>query len=370
MSPAVTILLITLGGRTAETVGAAEDPHSPAIVRATREALGPSTHVEVQRLDALPSDQQAAALGSELHADAVVEVTWTIPDHLHATIRMARQGAGRWLEREIGFRTADDDPTERSRTVGFAIASMLPEYTNREEAGATAGNGVPGASVPVTKSVQPTKVAPARGAPRATADEQDTSAEEEGGTPSEPGDSSEVDARRARRLPPLHLVRAVSAMAVAAVGVGDNDGSAGAVLDYRNVLIGPLWLRFGGSARFGFDPPPGVTARFFSAAAGLTLRGVTFADGRSTFGLRLDVLMLLDQLERNAGGVVTTKDKVLPGADLLAEGALYFTRSTAFLAAAGGEVLFGETGVYINGQRVSTLRPVHPVVEIGLRFGF
>src|ERR1051326_2081950 len=130
MPSPLTILLITLGG--APGVGG-DEPFTPGIARAAREALGPDVHLLMRRVEAMPSDTDAVALAEQAHANAVVEVTWGTWDHLRATIRMRRQTVGRWLDREIGFR-AVDDPGERSRTVGFAIASMIPERAERPEA--------------------------------------------------------------------------------------------------------------------------------------------------------------------------------------------------------------------------------------------
>src|SRR5579871_3120149 len=127
MSPAVTILIIAIGAAPREGADSAGDPFTPAVTRATREALGPDTQIVLKELEMAPSDETARSLGVEAHADAVAEVEWSLPDHLHTKVRLQRAGATRWFDRDVGFRSIDE-PAERSRTVGFAIASMLPEY--------------------------------------------------------------------------------------------------------------------------------------------------------------------------------------------------------------------------------------------------
>src|SRR5581483_6859757 len=115
MSPAVTILIITIGAAARDGAGGAGDPFTPAIARATREALGPDTQIVLRELESAPSDDAATELGVEAHADAVVEVEWSLPDHLQTKVRLQRAGATRWFDRDVGFRSVDE-PAERSRT--------------------------------------------------------------------------------------------------------------------------------------------------------------------------------------------------------------------------------------------------------------
>jgi hypothetical protein len=363
MPSPLTILLITLG-----TGG--DIPFTPAIARAAREALGPDVHLVERRVDAMPSDTDAVALAEQAHANAVVEVTWITPDHLRATIRMERQTTGRWLDREIGFRVVDD-PAERSRTVGFAIASMIPERAGHPEAlpAATPAEQPPSATETPRRTETPTKPAappprPAKAPPRAEAREPTETSEE--GPPEEDHD---VTAPHTPEAPVRHS-RAVTALAVIALGLGDGSDGVGGALEYRNVLAGPLWLRFGASARAGVDPPAGITARFFSGAAGVAFRGWVSTNGRTALGLRLDALVLFDELERRSAGATTTRNKVLPGADLLAEASHFFTGATAAVLGVGAEAMFGQTEVVAAGRPLTTFRPVRPLVEAGLRIGF
>lgn len=334
MSPALTILLITISGASPDDTGASDDPYAPAIVRATREALGANTEIVSKRFDALPSDAEVVALGADVHADAVVEVTWSLPDHLRTTIRMERTKTGQWFDREVGFRP-NDDPVERSRTVGFTIASMLPEGSARTEA-------------PPPKPEEPLPPAPVAVPVHETA--------------------HDAVAPREERL---HHDNSISAAALVAFGVGDGGGGFGAVLDYRRGLVDVLSLRFGLGARVGQGGPPGLTTRGFSGAVGLAWDAFSTQNGRGRLGLRLDALFALAQFEHlSAGGATATRYKFLPGADLLAEASYFFTPGAAVVVAGGAEALFGETDVLVAGEPVAAFEPVHPVVELGLRAGF
>jgi hypothetical protein len=163
----------------------------------------------------------------------------------------------------------------------------------------------------------------------------------------------------------------VSAVAIAVSGVGDHGGGIGGALDLRQELGRTLSLRVGAGARFGVDPPSAVTTRFFSAAVGVGWTAWASRNGRGAVGLRVDALAVLGQFEHRAPDTDTvTKYKLMPGADLLAEARYFFARGIALVAGAGGESVFGETAVFVSGQRTTTLGPVRPVVELGLRAGF
>jgi hypothetical protein len=62
----------------------------------------------------------------QLDAAASVQVTWRDPQRLQAFLRLHATRTDRWIERELRF-LPEDTPQERGRTLGFAIASMLPE---------------------------------------------------------------------------------------------------------------------------------------------------------------------------------------------------------------------------------------------------
>ncbi|MGH7436302.1 MAG: hypothetical protein ACRENE_11575, partial [Polyangiaceae bacterium] len=116
--PAVLVILVG--------AGEASDPTTAAMDRATRAALTDPTTVEVRESRAsTPSDDEALAIGRLAHPMAIVELRWTEPTHRKAILRVHLTEESRWVARTIPFR-ASDAYAERGRTLGFAIASMLP----------------------------------------------------------------------------------------------------------------------------------------------------------------------------------------------------------------------------------------------------
>src|SRR5579872_2394910 len=117
--PAVLVILVG--------AGEASDPTTAAMDRATRTALTEPTTVEVRESRAsAPSDDEAIAIERSAHPIAIVELRWTEPTHRKAILRVHIAEEARWVNRTIPFR-ATDAFAERGRTLGFAIASMLPE---------------------------------------------------------------------------------------------------------------------------------------------------------------------------------------------------------------------------------------------------
>jgi hypothetical protein len=335
MSQALTLLLITIATGSGDPNGALEDPLTPGIIRATREALGAETRVVSKQLQAPPDDAAVTELGAQLHADAVIEVEWSLPDHLKTTIRMRRSGGTRWLDRDIGFRE-NDDPDERSRTVGFAIASMLPEYVARPEVSATAEG-------PAPPSVQRKE---------------------------SPSKSTETHEATAVLEKPVHHANSTSLSGLAAFGVDDRGGGFGGVFDYRRELAPALSLRVGVSGRFGQTPASEVSTRFLSGGVGLAWSSWRSNSGRAALGLRLDAQMVVVEFIYQSPTGAADKQKFLPGGTLALEGSYFFTRAVAVAIAAGGEAVFGQTNVFVGAQRTTSLAPLHPVVELGLRVGF
>jgi hypothetical protein len=123
--PLSVVILVAAGG--------AADPATLAIERAASEALGRTARIVVRESMGTPTDGEALAVGSEEGERAAVEVIWADGAHRLAMLRVHLAGSGRWIDRAIGFGAGDAD-SERGRTIGFAVASMLPE----PEAGAEA----------------------------------------------------------------------------------------------------------------------------------------------------------------------------------------------------------------------------------------
>ena len=116
--PLTVVVLVAAGG--------AAEPTTMAIERAASEALGHDARVVVRESTGAPTDGEALAIESEANEGAVVEVTWNDRGHRVAMLRVHLAGRRRWMDRTIGFAASDADP-ERGRTIGLALASMLPD---------------------------------------------------------------------------------------------------------------------------------------------------------------------------------------------------------------------------------------------------
>lgn len=91
--------------------------HTNAMVQTASEALGDRATIQL-----------AEAPKESLDPNEIqVRVTW---DESHTVALMNVQGAGRDLSRRVAFSEADAD-NERGRTLGFVLASMLPEQLVR-----------------------------------------------------------------------------------------------------------------------------------------------------------------------------------------------------------------------------------------------
>src|ERR1700736_5156165 len=106
MSTAALTLLVLIasgdGGRDAS------GPVATSMARAVREALGADAQVIIREAARVPSDDDAIALGRELHANAVIELLWKDPEHRRATLHFhADPGAARWTDREVGSDATD-----------------------------------------------------------------------------------------------------------------------------------------------------------------------------------------------------------------------------------------------------------------------
>jgi hypothetical protein len=119
MPDAITLIVLVAAGDAGGSVAS-------AVTKAAREALGPGAHVVVREAHPSPADAEALAVERAESCEAVAELAWADPKHRDASLRVHVARTGRWLERTIEFRSFDAD-SERGRTLGFAIASMVPQ---------------------------------------------------------------------------------------------------------------------------------------------------------------------------------------------------------------------------------------------------
>ncbi len=290
-----------------------------AAVAAARETLGENATVQVE-VSPAASDPGIVALEDERHAGAVATLRWD-PSHTSATIHLHRAREGRWVDRTIVFRAADA-PAERGRTIGFAVASMLPEQE------------LPRA--PEHRII----IAP----PPPTAHH--------------PFDG------------PWH--GSFDAQAVGALPFSGYGAGVGADLSGQWYLS-RLGFRLGAVIRAGDVAPAQATSIMVSVAAGLEVRIVEPAAGeRFGLALRFDMLatfLSLRHLDADDPSPVV-QDRWLPGGDLVAEGTFQLGPATAIILGLGAEASLGSTNVYVARKPVATIEPIRLVGELGLRARF
>ncbi len=301
------------------------------MVTSARAVLGASAGVELVTSDVV-DDTLATREGAARHATLVVE--------LHAQgntihVRALVVAESRFADRDLGF-SDRDRPEERGRTLGFAVASMMP--------------------VVILPPNGPPDVPPDRG--------------NDGHGPGDPPPHG----REPEPLPPparrwWGAIEASGTMAFALGGAGTGFGAAIAgTLQPR----APWGIRVVLSPRFGEIPDAQATTITVVTGAGLSLQLGAPRPWTFGFGARLDVLAGFVRVTHFSADDTEPdhQSRWLPGFDAAIEGTLRMTPSLSLVLAAGIEGFFGATDVYVRGQRVATMSPLRAVGELGFRARF
>ena len=112
----ITLILLVVPGE-------APDAAVQAMTASARTVLGTSAEVRLMEGGAESDGATQAAL-LRAHGSAAAQIRWNAGRvHIHLYTAKDR----RWTERDIGF-SDGDAPSERGRTVGFAVASMMPDF--------------------------------------------------------------------------------------------------------------------------------------------------------------------------------------------------------------------------------------------------
>lgn len=291
-----------------------------AMVEATAEGLPPNARVQtVER--------------ATTNADVVVTLRWATDNDRRATLHV-RVRDGRESERVVMFGAGDPD-RERGRTLGFAIAAMIPDDVRGPD-----------------DAPPPPPPAPA---PR-----------------SEPAPPRREEAPAPRPSPPPSIDDArvwIEPSAQAATGFVGSATTVGAGLAVRMPLR-PLVLRIGGGVRGGEVEEAEATSTTMRGDAGLGFYTLVL-DRRMTLGARAGVAVFHHTLTRNEpGGGNVSGNHTLGGFEAMAEGSYAFSPRIAVLAALGAEVAFGTTRVLVGPERVAVIPGVRPAVELGIRLAF
>lgn len=313
--------------------GQSRDPSTSALVDAARATTG--ARVMVEESDA-PSDDAALAIASRDHAEMVAVVTWDASS-ARAVIHLHRATDARWLDRAVSFQSTDQPP-ERGRTLGFAIASMLPEIAPAEPPTTPGAPTVPAAS---TTAVAP--LAPLADKP---------------------------DVPRGPDKPWHGAVDASGAGALAVGGAGDG---VGASLAGHWYFVPRLSLRVGAGVRSGQVGTAQATSLTLLGSIGLGFRLLETRPGQPiSLGGRAALLAVRESLSHLSAddSAASTQDRWLPGGELMLEACAHFVPNAAVLLAVGPQAELGQTAVYVRGKQVATLTPWRLAGEVGLRARF
>ena len=339
---ALTVVVVLASG---EPDGAA-----PAMEQALAAALPENARVLVRpRGDA--SEGTWLARGKDESAALVGVVTWSEKQR-RVVVRFVRPEEGRWSDREIRF-DAGDAASERGRTVGFALASMVPEEVLAK---AVAENeATRGASARAT-SGPPSPPPP---------------------SPPPPSPAAAPPQRRQAEAPPLPPLPvrnrpAVEATGLAATALGGYGGGLGAALALRIPLGDSLRLRASVSARAGDVPVAQASSRVLGGAVGLAWQTWVDDARRWSAGARVEALLQHHELAHFSSDdpEPAAKARWLPGAGAAIEVGWRFTEQAAVVGAGGLEAVFGRSAVFVGGQEVAALTPLRLVGEVGLRVSF
>ncbi len=314
------------------------------MLRAAHEALGNAADVRVV-------ERASAGATPPLHDhQAEVSVEW---DEIDANALLHWRDEERSVVRRVTF-TSADAPAERGRTLGFVLASMLPERA-------------PGEVVqPPPPPPPPPSPLPPRGAGQAGST----------GGAEEPGSSGGSEAEsNARRAIPEEWTGAIEAVGTLAFGVGAGEpqaafGGGAAGLWFPS----PRWaLRVGLDARTGRIVDAQTDTFWTSLSVGV---GWSFVQARGAvgvdLGLRVDAGIARQALTHFSSDDLTPVEQVvwMPVADSMLEVRFRLTPGLAIVAVGGAELAFTATDIYVHGQLRATLARVRVVTSLGISAGF
>jgi hypothetical protein len=304
------------------TQGEANDESTQGAVRASYEIFGSNVEVRVREIEHVPDDELALALGSAMHASATIELSWD-REHRVATLRYHLASEEGYRVRSIGF-GANDDPRERGRTIGFAVASMIPPVVE----------GAGSVSAP----------------PQAHAE----------GSVAPP-------------FPIRRFLGGLEVTGVAATGIGGNAGAEGGSVGLRWFPTRSIGVRAAGSIRAGEVTVAQAGSRFMYGGLGVVALPWPSTPARPwELGARVDALVMREELSHFSSDdiVPDRQSRWLPGADAAVEATWFFASAAGLTGAMGLEVALGETAVAMHHVQVATIPPVRLVWQLGVRAGF
>jgi hypothetical protein len=314
--------------------GEAGTPVTQAMLVAATEALGGSPTVAVFEA-APPTDAEALRVEETAGVRAVAQVIWLDRSRARATIRLHVARTDRWIDRSLTF-SADDKQVERGRTLGFAVASMLPEAD---------------AALRSTRS-------PSRSPSPSPSDEQ----------------PSPLAAPPPTRTPVLRQRFA----GLSLIGGNDLQGVAaglGGALEAAVPASDTFALRFSAGLRGGGIASVSATGLNITVGAGAAWSPwAGQVDRRLDLALRTDALLILQAVRHTrSSGESEWKATPLPGADVLVEAGWRLGGDLHAVAAIGLEAAFGSVDVSVvtsSQTQTATIPALRAVGQAGLRLYF
>jgi hypothetical protein len=309
-------------------VGASEahDAATVAAVAAARQVLGSAAVVLVEERVQAPGDDETRLEATGAHAQAVAALRWEDAAHARMIVRLFLVDGARWFDRDIAF-GAGDDPAERGRTVGFAIASMVPAH----------------AELPAGRGAEPS---------------------------ASPPKSPDVGVESSRRPSPPSMV-CHGALGFALTGAIGGNPSGGAFAGGRWYVLPWLALRAGVGARIGrLDAAQADTLLTYGAIGPVVRFASTGGSQPIELSLRGDLLGLRQEVIRSSTVGTESHVSLLFGSGAALEGAWFFGPSGAIIAAVGAEAAFGTTRVEIGDSLAVDIPPLRGVGELGLLIRF
>jgi hypothetical protein len=302
---AVAVVIVVASGDPAETA---------ALDRALRSALPEHTEISVQ-----PNEP------AETASTFVAHVEWT--DHDRRAIVRTTDGT-RTTEREIRF-AETDAPAERGRTVGFALASMVPDELEPR----------PPLPEPPKPPAAPPPAPPPHEAP------------------------VPVPPPRARRF-------SLELLGQGATGIGGAAGGLGGALGGRFRLSHGFLLRAGMGFRLGDVPAAQATTRVIAESLGVGWLGV-ISDGFRVGG-RVDALLIHQSVTHFSADdpEPVARGRFLPGVDARVEAISRIAERTDVMLAFGPEIALGTTHLHVAGAEASRIPPLRLAGEVGVAVAF
>jgi hypothetical protein len=283
--------------------------------------------VSIVARDSPPPDDEALVLGNRMGAAAVAEVSWQPEEQPTALLHVYLVRNHRWVNQTIHFDRADLT-SERSRAIGFAVASMLPELARP----APAPPEVPAAPPAVSARALPVPVA-------------------------EPG--------------PRAWIGAFDGGVAVANALGGYGGGYGGAIG-ASWILAPRWaVRLGLAARVGEIEPASATSNSEIASLGLRYGPFATRQSRLGWGLRLDASLMRYELVHLSYDDPEPDHRVqlMPSAAATAEGSVALTDGAEAVLGVGVEAA-PRGDVFTHNQKVASLAPFRGLASFGFRARF